>query len=113
MAPHAPAIATDPGGIPTFVTDGETGLFVAPWATGRPGDRSEPDAGLARAASRSWDRGRSPRLRRPHVGRRGCGGARRAPCTGSSRGGGSAVRMLMVTKFLPLPDNNGGHQRSL
>ena len=24
-----------------------------------------------------------------------------------------SVRTLMVTKFLPLPDNNGGHQRSL
>ena len=27
--------------------------------------------------------------------------------------GSGPVRTLMVTKFLPLPDNNGGHQRSL
>ena len=32
---------------------------------------------------------------------------------GPRRGSVAAVRTLMLTKFLPLPDNNGGHQRSL
>jgi polysaccharide biosynthesis protein PslH len=32
---------------------------------------------------------------------------------GTQGGTVAAVRTLMLTKFLPLPDNNGGHQRSL
>ena len=115
QASGVPVIGTDAGGIPEFVTDGETGLLVAP---GRP---DELAAGLSR----------TPRRTRPAARARGSGACeRRGPSHPGGPGGrlgrclplrgrrrsteeSDSVRTLMVTKFVPLPDNNGGHQRSL
>ena len=110
-----PVIGTDAGGIPEFVTDGETGLLVAP---------GQPDA-LAAGLNRMLG---APELRR-HLAAAardgvvarhslGCPGRRDGrrvprPRPSGDRAGSGRVRTLMVTKFLPLPDDNGGKQRSL
>ena len=113
QASGVPVIGTDAGGIPEFVTDGETGLLVAP---GRP-------EALAAGLSRIFD---EPGLRHDLVvAARSAAVAQHALAVRADAlagiyrevavpvTGGDAVRTLMVTKFLPLPDDNGGRQRSL
>ena len=104
-----------PGGIPEFVTDGETGLLVGPGRPdalaaglnrllGAPGLRHD----LAAAARRVVVAHHTLAARADAVA-----GVYWSAGPDGGAGGRSAVRTLMVTKFLPLPDNNGGRQRSL
>ena len=108
-------VATRAGGIPDFVADDDNGLLVP---SGDPGalagalTRLVTDPSLrARLAGRAPGERQGAGHRGPGRRLRGRLPPRRVP--GAAWVGVGVMRALVVSKFVPFPDNDGGKQRTL